>query len=68
MKLADLRNLSQKELKLKLNEHQEEQFRMRYNLATGQLINHQEIKQGKRNIARIKTVINEQSLKSKISE
>ena len=60
MKLSDLRNLSQKELKAKLIELQENQLRIRCNLATGQLLNHQEIKKGKRNIARIKTVMNEQ--------
>ncbi len=65
MKLSDLRGLSQKELKAKLGELQEEQLRMRCNLTTGQLLNHQEIKKGRRNIARIQTIMNEQLLKSK---
>jgi large subunit ribosomal protein L29 len=59
MKANDLREKSVDELKAALVEEQKAQFKMRMQQATGQLNESHKVKQARRNIARIKTVINQ---------
>lgn len=61
-KVAELRALSSEELATKLAEHQSELFNLRFQLATAQLSNVARIRTLKREIARIKTLINENEL------
>lgn len=59
MKASEIRGLSKDEMARKVNELKEEFFNLRFQNATGQLENPQKMKKTKRDIARIKTVINE---------
>lgn len=59
MKASEIRELSQDEMKRKLNELKEGLFNLRFQHAVGQLENQQKMKIMKRDIARINTVINE---------
>ena len=59
MKASELRVKSAAELQESLIEELEKQFKMRMKRATGQLEQSHEIQQVRRNIARIKTVLNE---------
>ena len=63
MKASELRNLPVEELLKKDSELQMELFNLRFRLATGQLDNPAVIKDVKRNIARVKTVIRERELR-----
>lgn len=62
--LQDLRQSSPQELKTKVNDLKAELFNLRFQLATGQLENPMRIKQVKRSIAQIKTIIREKELES----
>ncbi|MEH6544505.1 MAG: 50S ribosomal protein L29 [Porticoccaceae bacterium] len=57
MKSSDLNKLSAEELQAALLEQRERQFKLRMQKATGQLNGDHEVKQARRNIARIKTVL-----------
>lgn len=59
MKVAEMRNLSVDELEEKLAELEEEQLRRRCNKAIQQLENVKSLTFGRRDIARVKTIINE---------
>lgn len=63
MKTSELRNLTLEELQKKLKEARQELFNLRFQLATGQLKNYKRIKQVKKDIARILTVIKEMERK-----
>ena len=62
MKAAELRNLSDEELRGKLRELQEELFNLRFQLATGQIENVGRIRTVRRDIARQKTVQQQRAL------
>ena len=62
MKAAELRNLSDEELRGKLQELQEELFNLRFQLATGQIENVGRIRTVRRDIARLKTVQQQRAL------
>ncbi|HSW35091.1 MAG TPA: 50S ribosomal protein L29 [Candidatus Limnocylindrales bacterium] len=59
MKVKDIRELNEQELKDKVKELKDELFNLRFQLATGQLENVMRIKEVRRGIARVKTVIRE---------
>ena len=63
MKVKDLRFLSGGELVEKERELNEELFNLRFQHATGQLENVMRIPQVKRDIARLKTILKEKTLK-----
>jgi len=67
MKAKDLRELSEDELREKLNESSQELFNLRFQKATGQLGNTATIGKTKKELARIKTVLRETEL-SRTSE
>jgi large subunit ribosomal protein L29 len=62
MKAAELRDLSDEELRGKLRELQEELFNLRFQLATGQIENVGRIRTVRRDIARLKTIQHQKGL------
>jgi len=62
VKVQDVRELNEQELEEKVKELKEELFNLRFQLATGQLENVMRIKEVRRSIARVKTVIRERAL------
>ncbi len=64
MKAIELRELSTEEVKEKLSEMEEELFNLRFQAKMGQLSNPLRMRIVKREIARVKTVLNEQAKKS----
>ncbi|HAG07832.1 MAG: 50S ribosomal protein L29 [Clostridia bacterium 62_21] len=62
MKARELREMSDEELKKKLAESKDELFRLRFQHATGQLDNPMKLKEVKRHIARLMTVMREREL------
>ena len=61
MNASDLRQKSSDELKLELDGLLREQFNLRMQKGTGQLSRPDQVKKVRRDIARIKTVLNEKS-------
>lgn len=61
MKASELREKSVDELNQELNTQLEKQFKLRIKKATGQLSQTHEVKETRRNIARIKTALNEKA-------
>jgi len=61
MKAKDLLEKSSAELQEVLLEEQEAQFKLRMQQATGQLTETHKVKQTRRNIARIKTVLTQKA-------
>ena len=59
---AELRELSDEELVLRVRESKEELFNLRFQSATGQLESHGRLRTVKRDIARIYTVVREREL------
>ncbi|HOB87424.1 MAG TPA: 50S ribosomal protein L29 [Bacillota bacterium] len=62
MKVTEIRELSTQELHEKLEDLKEELFNLRFQMATGQLENVMRIRDVRRGIARIKTVIREREI------
>ncbi len=62
MKINDARELNEKELEEKIKELKVELFNLRFQEATGQLENYMRIKEVRRSIARVKTVLRERAL------
>lgn len=63
MKTSEIRELTPEELEQKLKDLKSEFFNLRFQLATGQLNNPSGIKNVKKDIARVKTIIRENELK-----
>ncbi|WKE65980.1 50S ribosomal protein L29 [Gallaecimonas kandeliae] len=61
MKATELRNKSVEDLNAELINLLREQFNLRMQAATGQLSQSHELKKVRRNIARVKTVLNEKA-------
>jgi len=59
MTIADLRQKSDDELKTQLLDLRKEQFNLRFQAASGQLENTAQVREIRRNIARIKTLLTE---------
>jgi len=59
---ADLRELSDEELVLRVREAKEELFNLRFQMATGQLDNNRRLRTVRRDIARIYTILREREL------
>ena len=62
MKASEIREKSQTELEQELTELKSELFKLRFQLATNQLDNPMRLKEVKKSIARVKTVIREREL------
>ncbi|HOM03669.1 MAG TPA: 50S ribosomal protein L29 [Acetivibrio sp.] len=63
MKAKDIRKKSQEELEKELVELKSELFKLRFQHATNQLENPMKLKDVKKSIARIKTILKERELK-----
>ena len=68
MKASEIRDLSPDEKKRKLGDLKEEFFNLRFQHGIGQLENPQRMKQVKRDIARVQTLITEAEIKSKTAK
>ena len=64
MKAAELRDKTADQLKDEILKLKKEQFNMRFQKATGQLENTAQVGKVRRNIARMKTILNEQVAKA----
>ena len=62
MKVQDIRSIETKDLLVKVEEFKKELFSLRFQKATGQLENTARIKEVRKSIAKIKTVIREREL------
>ncbi len=63
MKASEIREKSQVELEKEEKELKAELFKLRFQLATNQLDNPMKLKEVKKSIARVKTIIRERQLK-----
>ena len=63
MKNNELRNLSTEELTKKISEYKEELFNLRFSQATGNLEKPSRIRELRKLVARMKTVLRERELK-----
>ncbi len=59
MKIEELRAMPVEEMKKQLEAAHQELFNLRFRLSTKQLVNHRELPNVKRRIARLKTLITE---------
>jgi len=59
MKVSELNDLKVEELQEKANELQQEMFNLRFQLHTGHLENTARLSQIKKDVARVKTVLNQ---------
>ncbi|HHY71016.1 MAG TPA: 50S ribosomal protein L29 [Thermoanaerobacterales bacterium] len=64
MKVKQIRELTNDELTLKIKELKNELFNLRFQAATGQLDNPMRIRQVRKTIARVKTVLTEKEMES----
>ena len=62
MELKKMRDMTEVELNTELSEMKKELFNLRFQHATGQLENPVQMRELKRNIARVKTIIREKEL------
>lgn len=62
VKVREIRELSDRELQEKVQELKGELFNLRFQMATGQLENVMRVKEVRRSIARVKTVLREREL------
>jgi large subunit ribosomal protein L29 len=63
MKVSEMRDMTQEELLKELSELKSELFKLRFQLVTNQLENPMKLKDVKKQIAQIKTVIREREIK-----
>lgn len=61
MKIEEIRTLNTEELKKQLETAHKDLFDLRFQLATKQLVNHRQIRNVKRDIARFNTIIKEKA-------
>ena len=64
MKIEEIKNMTSEQLQNELTSLKEELFKLRFQHATNQLDNPQQIASVKKDIARVKTIIREQELKA----
>ncbi len=62
MRISEIRQLSDEEISHRVVDLKDELFRLRFQLISGQLQNYRRIRQVKREIARVKTIIQERKL------
>lgn len=62
MKAKEFREMTNEELNKRLDDSKDELFKLRFQLATGQLDNPMKLKEVRRKIAKVKTVMREREL------
>lgn len=65
MDLKEMRQLTEQELDEKVKQLTQELFNLRFQLGTGRLENPMQLRKTKRNIARLKTVLQQERQKAK---
>ncbi|MGD8367353.1 MAG: 50S ribosomal protein L29 [Desulfobacterales bacterium] len=65
MKPSEIRDMSPDEMQQKLKDLKEELFNLRFQLEVGQLENSARLKQAKKDIARVQTILRQTELKQK---
>ena len=65
MDLKEMKQLTEQELDEKVKQLNQELFNLRFQLGTGRLENPMQIRKTKRNIARLKTVLQQERQKAK---
>jgi large subunit ribosomal protein L29 len=68
MKASEIRDMNIDEMEQKLSDLKEELFNLSFQHEIGQLENPQRVKETKRDIARIKTIIREVEVKNRTTE
>jgi len=68
MKASEVRELSADEMHRKVDELEEELFNLKFQLEIGQLENSAKLKQTKRDIARVRTIIRQRELEPEQQE
>jgi large subunit ribosomal protein L29 len=68
MKTTEAREMNLEEMQRKVNDLKEELFNLRFQHEIGQLENPNRMKQTRRDIARVKTIIREVELKNRTAE
>ncbi|MGD8343293.1 MAG: 50S ribosomal protein L29 [Desulfobacterales bacterium] len=68
MKANEIREMNLEEMQRKVNDLKEELFNLRFQHEIGQLENPNKMKQTRKDIARVKTIIREAELKNKTVE
>jgi large subunit ribosomal protein L29 len=68
MKTTEVREMNLEEMQRKVNDLKEQLFNLRFQHEIGQLENPNKMKQTKKDIARVKTIIREVELKNKTVE
>jgi large subunit ribosomal protein L29 len=68
MKASEIKEMNIEEMQQKASDLKEELFNLRFQHEIGQLENPQRMKQTKRDIARIKTIIREVEVKNRTAE
>lgn len=63
MKVSEIREMTQEELQKELAELKSELFKLRFQLVTNQLENPMKLRDVKKSIARVKTVLREREIK-----
>jgi len=61
MKAAEIRKLSTEEIANRLDESREELMNLRFQQATGELVDYTRLRQTRRSIARFQTILNERA-------
>ncbi|HQD76695.1 MAG: 50S ribosomal protein L29 [Peptococcaceae bacterium MAG4] len=62
MKAKELREMTDAELNKKLSDSKDELFKLRFQMATGQLDNPMKLQEVRKRIARVKTIMREREL------
>ena len=68
MKVSEIREMNLEEMQRKVNDLKEELFNLRFQHEIGQLENPNKMKQTRKDIAQVKTIIREVELKNKTME
>ena len=66
MKASEIRDLSTDAIRTRINDSQEELMRLRFQQATGELTDHSQVRQVRRRVARLLTILNEREQAARI--
>ena len=66
MRISEIRGLATSEIEGKLDDAREEQFKLRFQFQTGQLLDYTRLTVSRRTIARLLTVLRERELAEKL--
>ena len=66
MKPSEIRAISTEEIRTRLDEARENYFRLRFQVSTGQLTDHSQLKIARREIARLATILHEFELAAEL--